>query len=89
MPLCYRLVFFFKYADAGGLRMKDIVLAFLIGLRLTSPLLPMYCSGKHMHVYSVRFAEREVPEGPDLLICSGSHSSPFTFLWTCCITRSP
>ena len=29
----YRLVFFFKYADAGGLRMKDIVLAFLIGLR--------------------------------------------------------
>jgi len=29
----YRLVFFFKYADPGGLKMKDIVLAFLIGLR--------------------------------------------------------
>jgi phosphoglycerol transferase MdoB-like AlkP superfamily enzyme len=31
--LAYRLVFFFTYADPVGLKMKDIVLAFFIGLR--------------------------------------------------------
>ena len=31
--LAYRLVFFFKYAGPGGSGMKDIVLAFLVGLR--------------------------------------------------------
>src|SRR5512135_3521540 len=31
--LACRLVFFLKYADSGGSKIKDIVLAFLIGLR--------------------------------------------------------